>query len=44
MPDFSGYDILDELRNDNLISTRNIVLFTASVLDEKKIFSYGVRE
>lgn len=43
MPNFSGYDILDELRKDNLISTRNIVLFTASVLDEKKIFSYGVK-
>jgi two-component system, OmpR family, response regulator len=43
IPDFSGYDILDQLRKDDLISTRNIILFTASVLDEKRIFSYGVK-
>lgn len=44
MPDFSGYDILEELKNDNIIASRNIVLFTASVLDEKKIHSYGVKD
>jgi len=43
IPDFSGYDILDQLKKDDLISTRNIILFTASVLDEKRIFSYGVK-
>jgi CheY-like chemotaxis protein len=43
IPDFSGYDVLDELKKDDLLSSRNIVLFTASVLDEKKIFSYGVK-
>jgi CheY-like chemotaxis protein len=44
MPNFSGYDILDELKRDNLIVSRNIVLFTASTLDEKKVLSYGVKE
>jgi two-component system, OmpR family, response regulator len=43
MPNFSGYDILDELKRDNLIESRNIVLFTASTLDEKKVLSYGVK-
>jgi CheY-like chemotaxis protein len=43
IPQFSGYDILDELRKDNLIASRNIVLFTASVLDEKTIYSYGIK-
>jgi len=43
IPEFSGYDILDELREDNLILSRNIMIFTASVLDEKRIFSYGVK-
>jgi CheY-like chemotaxis protein len=44
MPNFSGYDILDELKRDNLLVSRNIVLFTASTLDEKKVLSYGVKE
>ena len=43
MPNFSGYDILDELKRDNLIVSRNIVLFTASTLDERKVLSYGVK-
>jgi CheY-like chemotaxis protein len=44
MPKFSGYDILDELKRDNLILSRNIVLFTASTLDEKEVLSYRVKE
>jgi two-component system OmpR family response regulator len=43
MPDFSGYDILDQLERDNLIRSKNIVLFTASTLDENKVLSYGVK-
>jgi CheY-like chemotaxis protein len=43
MPNFSGYDILDQLQADNLIRSKNIVLFTASTVDEKKVLSYGVK-
>lgn len=43
MPDFTGYEILDQLKRDNLIVSKNIVLFTASNLDEEKILSYGVK-
>jgi CheY-like chemotaxis protein len=43
IPDFSGYDVLNELKKENLIASRNIVLFTASVLDEKMIYSYGIK-
>ena len=43
MPNFSGYDILDVLKRENLMMSRNIVLFTASTLDEKKVLSYGVK-
>lgn len=30
MPDFSGLDVLESLKNENLLERRNIVVFTAS--------------
>jgi CheY-like chemotaxis protein len=34
MPDFSGIDIFDALKEQNLIPSNNIVIFTASTIDE----------
>jgi DNA-binding response OmpR family regulator len=37
MPDFSGIDIFDTLKEQNLIGSNNIVIFTASSIDESEI-------
>ena len=37
MPVFSGYDIFYELRKENLLSTRNIIIFTASAVTDLEI-------
>ena len=48
MPDFSGFDIVDYLKKENLIESRNIIIFTASTVsnelfdDLKKIGVKGV--
>ncbi|VFJ12535.1 response regulator [Candidatus Nitrosocosmicus franklandus] len=46
IPDYSGLDILDELKNKS-IKSKNIVLFTASLFnpeDIEKYSSIGVKE
>ena len=35
MPDFSGVDIVDYLKKENLVESKNIVLFTASVVSNE---------
>lgn len=46
MPEFSGCDVIKSLKEDGLIESRNIVVFTASsdrrVLDE--IMNTGIKE
>jgi DNA-binding response OmpR family regulator len=48
MPDFSGVDIIDYLKKENLVESKNIVIFTASSVnnelfnDLKKIGVKGI--
>jgi len=45
MPDFSGYDILDTLKEKNVISEKKIIVFTASALssqEQKDLTEKGV--
>ncbi len=45
MPDFSGYDVLNALKNDDNFDMKKIVVITASNLDSSaasKIESYGI--
>jgi DNA-binding response OmpR family regulator len=46
MPDFSGLDVIESLKKDGLIESRNIVIFTASSDQEvlKEIRNSGVKE
>jgi DNA-binding response OmpR family regulator len=37
MPEFSGYDVFNELKKDNLLSSRNIIIFTASAVTDSEI-------
>src|SRR5919107_77768 len=37
MPVFSGYDLFDQLKKDNSIRKINLVIFTASHMDQQKI-------
>ena len=37
MPDFSGMDVINSLKKENLLGKNNIVILTASALDEKEI-------
>jgi CheY-like chemotaxis protein len=37
MPVFSGYDIYEELKKDDYIGKNNLVIFTASYMDQEKI-------
>lgn len=37
MPEFSGYDIFYELRKENLLNSRNIIIFTASAVTDLEI-------
>lgn len=37
MPDFSGYDIFNELKKENLLSSRNIIIFTASAVTDSDV-------
>lgn len=43
MPDFTGLDVIDELKKDNLLVLRNIVFFTASNINEEKLLTHGAR-
>ena len=46
MPEFSGYDIIKSLKQDGLVESRNIVIFTASSNQDllKEIGNTGVKE
>jgi len=37
MPGFSGIDLINSLKNDNLLERKNIVILTASSIDETDI-------
>ncbi len=37
MPDFSGYDVINELVKENKIKDQKIIVLTASILDEDAI-------
>ena len=37
MPEFSGMDVINSLKKENLIEKNNIVILTASALDEQEI-------
>jgi CheY-like chemotaxis protein len=42
MPDFTGLDVIDQLKKDNLLS-RNIVFFTASSINEEELLKHGAK-
>jgi len=46
MPDFSGRDVIESLKQDELIESRNIVIFTASSDQDvlKKMRNSGIKE
>jgi|SRR3954452_11589194 two-component system OmpR family response regulator len=47
MPEFSGYDLVNQLKKDNTIRNINLVIFTASHIDQDKIdkmIEDGVKE
>jgi DNA-binding response OmpR family regulator len=37
MPEFSGFDILEALKKDNMIKSKNIILFTATEISDEEI-------
>ena len=37
MPEFSGYDIISELKKENLLTSKNIIIFTASSVTDMQI-------
>ena len=43
MPDFTGLDVVDELKKDNLLVLRNIVFFTASNINEEELLTRGAK-
>lgn len=46
MPEFSGYDIIKSLKNDDLLKSKNIVVCTASAVGEHdidEILSLGIK-
>ena len=43
MPQFSGYDVLESLKNEMLIDPNNIILFTASSIPDKDAEAIGVK-
>lgn len=45
MPDFSGFDVIDKLEEDNLLKTKTIIVFSAKNLtkeEEKQLLSRGI--
>lgn len=46
MPEFSGYDVIDDLAKNNSLKNNNIVVLTAASItseDEEKIIQKGVK-
>ena len=46
MPEFSGFDVFRALKNENLLDSKNILIFTASSVsgdDVEKMLSSGAR-
>ena len=46
MPEFSGMDVIDSLKKESLLEKNNIVILTASALDEQEIqnlLSQGIK-
>ena len=43
MPDFSGYDVLESLKNETLLDPNKIILFTASSIPDKEAEVIGVK-
>jgi CheY-like chemotaxis protein len=43
MPEFTGFDVILELKKDDLLSERNIVFFTASNVNEEELLSQGAK-
>jgi two-component system OmpR family response regulator len=37
MPEFSGYDVLEALEKDDMIKSKNIILFTATEISDQQI-------
>jgi DNA-binding response OmpR family regulator len=37
IPDFSGIQIFDVLKEEGIVSEKNIIIFTASLVDQKEI-------
>ena len=46
MPDFSGFDVIKSLKQDGLLESKNIVIFTASSNQDllKEVRNNGVKE
>ena len=40
MPDFSGLDVLQRLKKENLLKSENIVIFTASSITDRDIENF----
>ena len=43
MPDFTGLDVVDELKKNNLLVLRNLVFFTASNINEEELLTRGAK-
>lgn len=43
MPNFSGLDVLDYLKKENLVESRNIIIFTASSVNNDGLKKIGVK-
>ena len=39
MPEFSGLDVFDKLREENLLASNNVIIFTASSIQDSEISS-----
>jgi CheY-like chemotaxis protein len=43
MPDFSGYDVLQSLKNEGLLEPDNVIIFTASPILAKDAEATGIK-
>jgi CheY-like chemotaxis protein len=43
MPDFSGYDVLQSLKNEGLLEPDNVIIFTASPILAKDAEAIGIK-
>lgn len=39
MPEYSGYDVFKQLKKEGLLATRNVIIFTASSINEQDVDS-----